>query len=512
MSMTPTGALYHRVETSRGNVAFINYKEIWTYERLATEVERLAGGLAERGLQKGDRVALHMANLPELVIAYFACFRVGVIATPLNIRFKAAELKQLLQRLRPALYIGQAALYSQVASIDSSILASNRRFVVDCPVEDPQVQPWTRLFADVDGEPVRRTLDVGAPAVLLTTSGTTGQPKLVIHTLETLSKIAEFYEHFDLDEGQIAALAAPMVHASGLFTMLACIRFGVPFVLLERFDPDALLDAIECHRCAWVIGLPVMFAALLRSQEARARNVDSLRTCLAGGDVCQSHLQDRFPSVFGIPLRSVWVSTEVCGSLTYGLQPGPVSRPVRGAQVRFVDDNHVPVPPGEVGELVLRGPHVTIGYWAGPGLVEDAPKGGWFHTGDLVRQDEKGNLWFVSRKKHLIIRGGSNISPVEVEHALISHPAVRDAAVVGVPDSELGQRVAGFVQLASSAHSVNLNELRAHVAEQIADYKVPESLIIVREIPRNALGKIDHNLLVTMISECQQKDAGLLRA
>jgi long-chain acyl-CoA synthetase len=144
--------------------------------------------------------------------------------------------------------------------------------------------------------------------------------------------------------------------------------------------------------------------------------------------------------------------------------------------------------------------------------VEDAPEAGWFHTGDLLRQDEKGNLWFVSRKKHLIIRGGSNISPIEVEQVLITHPAVRDAAVVGVPDPELGQRVAGFVQLATSTDSVNLNEIRAHVAEQIADYKIPESLTIVGEIPRNALGKVDRKLLLQMISECERQDTSLLRA
>jgi long-chain acyl-CoA synthetase len=148
--------------------------------------------------------------------------------------------------------------------------------------------------------------------------------------------------------------------------------------------------------------------------------------------------------------------------------------------------------------------------WARNGA--DAPEGGWFHTGDLLRQDEKGNLWFVSRKKHLIIRGGSNISPIEVEQVLITHPAVRDAAVVGLPDPELGQRVAGFVQLATSAHSVNLDEIRAHVAQQIADYKVPESLTIVGEIPRNALGKVDRKLLLLMISECERQDTSLLRA
>ena len=159
------------------------------------------------------------------------------------------------------------------------------------------------------------------------------------------------------------------------------------------------------------------------------------------------------------------------------------------------------------------GPHVAIGYWAGPGQIKDAPKEGWFHTGDLLRQDETGDLWFVAREKHPITRRGSNISPVEIERVLMAHPVVRDAAVVGLPDPELGQRVAGFVQLADSAQSVDLNEILAFATERLADYKVPETLEIVDRIPRNTLGKIDRQLLLTMISECESRDADLfLRA
>ena len=496
MTMTSIGVLYEIAATHPKKVAFIKDKEIWTYDRLAAEVDHLAHGLVERGLRKGDRVALHMANLPEFVVAYHACFRTGVIAAPLNIRLKTAELIPLLQRLQPTLYIGQAALYNQVASIDSSILAANSRFVVDGPVNDRRVQGWTSLFADVNGEPLQGTLDADAAAVLLSTSGTTGGPKFVIHTLATLLKIAESYEHLDLDGDQVSALGMPMVHASGLFTMLAFVRFGVPFVLCERFDPDALLDAIERHRCTWLLGLPFMFTTLLQRQRAHPRNIDSLRTCLSAGDVCPAQVQEQFPSVFGIPLRSFWAATEALGSLTYGLESGPVTRIVKGAQVRLVGVDKMPVSPGQVGELVVRGPHVTIGYWAGPGLIEGAPESGWFHTGDLMRQDEKGNLWFVSRKKHLIIRGGSNISPVEVERVLMTHPAVRDAAVIGVPDPELGERVAGFVQLADGAQSADSNEILAHVTGQLADYKVPESLQILHQIPRNATGKIDRQLLL----------------
>ena len=245
MTMTSIGVLYELAKTHPKKVSFIKDNEIWTYDRLAAEVDHLAYGLVKRGLRKGDRVALHMANLPEFVVAYHACFRTGVIAAPLNIRLKTAELIPLLQRLQPTLYIGQAALYNQVASIDSSILAANSRFVVDGPVHDPRVQPWTSLFADVNGKPLQRTLDVDVPAVLLTTSGTTGRPKFVIHTLATLLKIAESYEHLDLDGDQVSALAMPMVHASGLFTMLAFVRFGVPFVFVSVLIPMPYLTRLN---------------------------------------------------------------------------------------------------------------------------------------------------------------------------------------------------------------------------------------------------------------------------
>ena len=164
---------------------------------------------------------------------------------------------------------------------------------------------------------------------------------------------------------------------------------------------------------------------------------------------------------------------------------------VAGAQIRLIDDRGAPVPRGHVGELILRGPNVTIGYWNGPGQIDGLGKDGWYHTGDLMRQDEKGDLWFVSRKKDLIIRGGSNIAPAEVERVLAAHPAVRDAGVVGVPDAVLGQRVAGFVTLANGAESVIPGEILADISGQLADYKLPESLRIIDEMPRNALGKID---------------------
>jgi long-chain acyl-CoA synthetase len=502
--MTPISALYRWAETRPGQVAFITGKQTWSYRRLATEADRLARALRARGVGEGDRVALHMANLAELAVAYYACFRVGAIAAPLNTKLKASELRPLLKHLQPSLYLGQANLYSQVADIEPAVLAANARYVVGGAVEDDWAQPWADLFKGADESSSLHDGDIDAPAVLLTTSGTTGAPKLVTHTPATLSAASDACVLIGFADKQTAINAVPMVHSSGLVTFLACIRFGAPMILFERFDTDSVLDAIEPYRCSWMLGLPFMFVDMMRRQRARARKVDALRFCLSSGDVCPMQLQQEFPDVFGVPLRSVWASTEATvGSFAYGRQPGPVSRIAPGAQVRLVDDDGAPVPRGDVGELLVRGPSLTIGYWAGPGRVDDAKPDGWFHTGDLMRQGEDDDFWFVARKKDLIIRGGSNISPVEVERVLLAHSAVRDAAVFGVPDPALGQRVAAVVQLAENSGSAALDDILVNTKAKLADYKVPERLKIVGAIPRNALGKVDRKSLPAMMSDAR---------
>jgi acyl-CoA synthetase (AMP-forming)/AMP-acid ligase II len=271
-------------------------------------------------------------------------------------------------------------------------------------------------------------------------------------------------------------------------------------ILFERFDSDAVLDATEPHRCSWLIGVPQMYAAIVESQRTRPRRIDTIRFCLVAGDVCPPQLQQDFHDTFGVPLRSFWGSTETFGTFTFGLQPGPVSRPAPGTQFRLVDDDGEPAPRGEVGELLVRGSSVSVGYWSGPGEIS-VPSDGWFRTGDLMQEGEQSELWFVSRKKDLIIRGGSNVSPIEVERVLMAHPAVRDAAVIGIPDATLGQRVVGLVRLTENSANSVLPDILADARAGLADYKVPEWLQVVDEIPRNALGKIDRKSLLALTSD-----------
>jgi acyl-CoA synthetase (AMP-forming)/AMP-acid ligase II len=399
MKMSPIDALMHQAQTRPKTAAFVFHDEVWTYERLATEAGRLARGLAVRGVGAGDRVALHMMNRPEMLAAYYACFKLGAIAAPLRTAFKFAELAPLLQRLNPSLYIGEIGLYGNVAPVDASILAPDRRFVVDGTFEDHGVQPWETLLDAATHENFPGSPASYRPAVLINTSGSTGQPKFVVHTPETLAESVElFIKHRGLADDDVMPLPLPMAHMTGLMGFLSNIAFGTPFILLEGFDADAVLDSIERHRCTWYLGFPSQYAALVESQLARPRDLASLRICLTGADACPVNLQQRATSILGAPLYNYWGATEVVGSLTFGLRHGPVARIVKGAQVRLIDETGADVADGGIGELLIRGANVFAGYWNDPEATDRNIRSGWYHTGDLMRRGEGDELWFVARK------------------------------------------------------------------------------------------------------------------
>jgi long-chain acyl-CoA synthetase len=505
MAVTPFDALIYQAQSRPESPAFVFHQDTWTYRRLAHEAGRVAHGLAARGVRAGDRVALHMMNRPEMVVAYYACFRLGAIAAPLRTAFKFAELAPLVQRLEPALYIGEVGLYRSVAPIDIAILPLKNRFVVDGTGDEFGAQSWEALkqvvHADFAAPPSYE------PAVLINTSGTTGQPKFVAHTPDTLAATTDLLcRHVGLSADDVIVAPLPLAHASGLICALTFIQRGVPFIMLENFDAEAVLDTIEDHRCTWTLGFPFQYAALLESQQRTPRDLSSLRICLTGADVCPIDLQERVSSTFGAPLYNIWGASEVVGSLTFGLENGPVMRIVEGAQVRLVDENGVDVPRGEIGELLVRGANVFAAYWNDPDATAQSLKAGWYHTGDLMRRGEVDDLWFVSRKKDIIIRGGTNISPIEVEEALVAaHSAIEEVAVVGKPDAVLGQRVFGFIKLAGGERESVVTEILQNVAKHLASYKVPEGLRVLDALPRNALGKVDRKILQAMI--CEDKAA-----
>ena len=483
--------------------AFVKDGEHWTYQQFRTEIDRLAAGFLIQGINPGDRIALHLRNGHEIAAAYYACFRVGAIATPLNLRFKTAELEDALRRTKPSLYIGEADLYSLVAETDTAILGAEARYVIGAAQHGIAARPWTSLMAEPGSGPPLSQADENSPAMLLLTSGTTGEPKLVAHSIATLNAAADHLQTLGADQGGIIALSRPMVHASGLFYLLCAIRNRMTIVLLDTTDPDLLLDAIETHRCTYLPVPLVSCQALTERQREKPRDISSLKACVISADLCPAGRQEEFQEVFGLPLKSFWASTEGSFPFTYGTRSGAVGKPRPTSEVKLIADDGAAVIAGEIGELLVRGPHVMLGYWTGPGKLRGL-EDGWYRSGDMMRQDANGEFWFVSRRKDLIVRAGSNISPLEVEQTLMEHSDVRDAAVIGIPDATLGQRVVGFIELKAGATAESLVLVLEAARGRLADYKLPEQLMRIEKIPRNPLGKIDRKKLAVRLQEAHE--------
>jgi long-chain acyl-CoA synthetase len=505
-SGNPIATLFKRANEQPGDIAFWFAGRGWSYGQFASESLALARGLKRLGLKKGDIVAVHMTNRPEMLLVYAACMYLGLIAAPLRTAFKSAELLPLLTRLQPALYIGEAELYPNVVNADPLLLPFEKRYLVD-NAPDGRIGHWSELLDRRDNRDLPIVVDADAPVVLICTSGTTGTPKLVCHTQATASAIVTAFANFRrTDDSDVTIVHQALAHASGFFFFLTSLHASMPFVLMT-FDADAMLDVIARYRCTYIFGFPSQYAAMLARQQAQPRDLYTLRLCLTASDVCPRDVQEAVVSAFGCELFNVWGSTETFGLLTFGVRPGPVSRIADGAEVRLIDRNGNDVPHGEMGELCVRGPCMFAGYWQQPDATAEAIRDGWFHTGDLMQRGENDEVWFVGRLKDIIIRGGTNISPIEIEEALVAaHPAVRKAAAVGIPDTELGQRVVGFIVLAEGGPRGMMDDIRAAVSDRLADYKVPEWLAVLPDLPLNYLGKLDRKALAAMAQWRDEED------
>ena len=469
----------------------------WSYRELDELAGRLAGALHTAGIGPGDRVAFLLPNCPELVLLYLACFRRGAVAVPLNIRLTGAELAYVLNHSGARLVVSHADLYPALESARGELPEVERYYLVG-----EAARAGTAPFAELLSGPPGRWPEppAEAPAAILYTSGTTARPKGVTHTHRGLAHTVRNY-------GQASGLAAddlvcgmlPMAHVFGFtLQMLAPLSAGATVAILPRFEPGPVLELLRSHHVTHLYGLPVMFNALVHHPEAAGLDLSGLRYCLAGGDAVPQALHEGMRERFGAEIHEGCGMTEV---IPYALnrpglenRVGSIGRASVGMEIRLVDVRGHDVDPGQPGEVLVRSEAVMAGYWRDPEATAAAIQDGWLHTGDMARMDADGYYWFVGRSKEIIVRGGSNISPLEVESALYSHPAVQEAAVVGVPDVELGETVRAFVALKDGAAASAAN-LKAHVGRQIAAYKVPETIIFLNELPKGLTGKVQRRAL-----------------
>ena len=476
-----------------------------TYAELDQASDRLAAALAAAGIKPGDRVALQLPNIPQFLISYFGILKAGGVVVPLNVMLKAPEVAFHLGDSGAAVLITWAGVLAEAAKGAESA-GLDLVYAVGHAAGTAGAVPFERLL-DAAAPPLREiaSRQPTDTAVIVYTSGTTGRPKGAELTHIQLYLNADIPGRlFAVRPDDVVITVLPLFHVFGLSSILnICVRFGCTMSLLPRFTPAAVLTAIQRDRATIFEGVPTMFADLLSHPDLDRYDLSSLRIAISGGASIPAPVLDAFERRFGLIILEGYGMTETASTITFNLsaterRPYSVGKPIWGTQTQVWGDDHRPLPPGpeHVGEIVTRGAHVMKGYLNHPEATAEAFTADWLHTGDLGYFDQDGFLFIVSRKKELIIRGGYNVYPSEIENVLDGHPAVAEAAVVGIPDARLGEEVMAVI-IRRPAMTVGEPELVAYCRRRLAAYKCPRVYQFRSELPKNTLGKVLKDELVS---------------
>ncbi len=469
-----------------GRPALLLGEAITTYAELDQASALVAGLLRARGVQPGDRVGIMLPNVPEFAVVYYGTLRAGAVVVPMNPLLKSREVGYYLGDSGAKLMFGwhgaaaeahQGAAGAEVIEVDPASFAG----LIGAAEPSPEV-------ADRAGDDT---------AVILYTSGTTGQPKGAELTHASLSTNTEVMKTdlVQLTPDDVIFGGLPLFHSFGqTCTLNTAVASGASLALLPRFDPAQALQIIDGHRATVFAGVPTMFSALLGVPDIASHDVSALRVCVSGGAAMPVEVLREFERVYGCKILEGYGLSETSPVASFNhpdaeRKPGSIGTPIRGVQMRLVDDDGNDVPPGEPGEIAIRGHNVMKGYWQRPAETAAAIPDGWFRTGDIATVDADGYFFIVDRKKDLIIRGGYNVYPREIEEVLYEHPQVAQAAVVGMPHPQLGEEVAAAVALKPGS-TVTATELREFVKGQVAAYKYPREVWLFDALPLGPTGKI----------------------
>jgi len=459
-----------------------------TYAELDDRSARLATLLREKGVEPGDRVGIMLPNVPEFPISYYGVLRAGATVVPMNVLLKRREI---------AFYLADSGAKLLLAW--HGFAEEARDGAADAGAELVEVEPAALAAALEQLDPTPGLADTAEQdtAVILYTSGTTGKPKGAELTHLNLARNAQISGETmtGVREGDVVLGALPLFHSFGqTVSMNGSIRMGACLTMLPRFDPAEALQTMQSDGVTHFQGVPTMYGALLHHPDRQRFDTSTLRSCITGGASMPVEVLHGFEQAFDCVLLEGYGLSETspvaCSNHPdMERKPGSIGTPIEGVEMRVVDEDDNPVARGEVGEIVIRGHNVMKGYWQRPDATEEAMRGGWFHSGDMARIDEDGYFYIVDRKKDLIIRGGYNVYPREVEEVLYEHPKIREAAVVGVPHDEWGEEIGAAVVL-HDGEELAPEEVSAYVKERIAAYKYPRVVWFLGELPKGPTGKI----------------------
>ncbi|MGH6904505.1 MAG: class I adenylate-forming enzyme family protein [Geminicoccaceae bacterium] len=491
------------LEAKPDEAALVSAEGGHTWRDLDRASDRYAAHLLGMGVRKGDRVASLMPNRNALVIHYLACMKAGFVATPLNYRYMPPEIDHALE-------VSEATVLLAHGERDQDLAASKLapRLPLGVITYGARNGPGPRFEALIERAPHRQEIPAPSPAdpaIIFFTSGSTGKPKGVTHTFETLGwMVASVVRSFEMSPRDALMSGASISHIGGYLFSFTALAAGGRAVIARSFDGDELLPLLRQNRPTVLWMLPAALITLVRDHAATRDDFASIRLCISGGDKVPAELEREFTDLAGFPIDEIYGMSEIG---TSNVNPpsgvnkiGSIGRlgPAYRASIR--DESGTELPTGAEGRLWVKSPCNMVGYWNRPDATEETIKDGWLDTGDVMKADQDGYLWFCGRKKQIIIHDGSNICPQEVEEALLEHDAVASAGVVGIHDLVHGENVRAYITLQGGAARPTSQELIRFARARVG-YKAPEQIVVLDEMPLNATGKVDRVTLKRMAEE-----------
>lgn len=489
------------------NKTAVVYRDLrLSYEQLNSRVNRLAQALLDLGVRRGDRINVLMLNTNEFIETLFACAKIGAIFVPVNIRLSAAEIEYIMKDASSSVFIYDNRLAPVINEL--RVNSSKRIHFIEAVPGGKDSSPYEEWIHQYMPEEPGYEWAENDYLMLMYTSGTTGKPKGAILTHgNTFANIVNNLFLSSASSDDISLAVAPLFHIGGLgISTTEMLYLGGTVVLLDGFNPKEILASMEKEKVTTVFMVPSMWQALMHSANIEEYDLHSLRVATSGGAPCPLPIIEHYKER-GIPFMEGFGMTETAPTVCM-LQKedtirkiGSVGKPPIYIATKVVDPQGREVPVGEVGELIIKGANVTPGYWNKPKETKDAIRNGWFFTGDLAKMDEEGYIYLVDRKKDMIISGGENIYPIEVEQVLVRMPNIQEVAVIGIPDMNWGEAVKAYLVLNDKEKTVQAEEVRQFCEGKLARFKMPKEIEILDELPRNATGKVLKRALSSVIKK-----------
>lgn len=491
-------AKHHPVKT-----AFIFQDQKTSYMELERAVTKFASQLVELGCQRGDKIALVIGNSPHYIISLYGAIRIGAVVIPINPLYTAHEIKYILQNGDVKAIVTMDVLLPKFEEIVRDLEYINHYIVCEtgqhiAPENSPltpKMQSFTKMLKAGDLQYKGPELDEDEVALILYTSGTTGQPKGAMLTQKNLySNAKDVADYLQIGENDRVIAALPMFHVFCLTVSLnAPLMNGGTVIVMPKFSPQEVFRLAKKYKASIFAGVPTMYNYLLQSGKGKATEFSTIRLCISGGDSMPVALLKNFEKEFNVIISEGYGLSEASpvtcfNPLDRPRKPGSIGTSIMHVENKIVDEFGEEVPVGEVGELVVRGPNIMKGYYKMPEETEMVLRDGWLYTGDMARMDEEGYFYIVDRKKDMIIVGGYNVYPREIEEVLYAHPQVAEAAVIGIPDPDSGESIICFVVKKDT--DLTEEALMEYCKVHLAKYKLPSNIEFLDELPKNTTGKI----------------------